>query len=342
MKQYIRQRIILIALLLTACTVLCGCGFSYVINSANQLERADAKEFNLDKTEVPSITRIEIHTRIADVEFIQADSFAVEINYLYWDREPDYELKDGELYFDDSDSFPESYSINFNLHNTIRVYLPKDSAMEYVSIKNASGDVDITGFVTEDLDVTVSYGNFTMQEAGASDADITLSSGTSKISDFNAGTLDFINSYGNARFTNINSVNFSLPGGSAAEEVKISMSSGSVDIDGMYAQDVDIRNSYGDVTCDRIQADTAEFNLSSGDLLLKHGSIERTEVKNSYGDVTMRLPGPASDYALDLDTSYGKLKVDGDNYEEHVERSGNGSKSIKANLSSGDVIVDFE
>jgi DUF4097 and DUF4098 domain-containing protein YvlB len=52
--------------------------------------------------------------------------------------------------------------------------------------------------------------------------------------------------------------------------------------------------------------------------------------------------GPASDYALDLDTSYGKVKVDGDNYDEHLKRNEDGSKSIKANLSSGDVTVDFK
>jgi DUF4097 and DUF4098 domain-containing protein YvlB len=75
---------------------------------------------------------------------------------------------------------------------------------------------------------------------------------------------------------------------------------------------------------------------------VQQGNINEAEVENSYGDVTLKLPGPASDYALDLDTSYGKVKVDGDNYDEHLKRNEDGSKSIKANLSSGDVTVDFE
>jgi DUF4097 and DUF4098 domain-containing protein YvlB len=342
MKQLIRQRIAPLALLLIACTFFSGCGISHVINSATQLDRADAKEFTVDKTEVASITEIEIHTRIADVEFLQSDSFAVEINYLYWDREPEYEMKDGKLYFDDSDSFPISYSLNFNPNNTIKVYLPKDSAMKYVSIEDASGDVDITGFAAEELDVKVSYGNLTMQEASASAAELLLSSGKSRISDFHVGTMDFINSYGNAKFTNINSGDFILPKGAVSKECNISMSSGNVDIDGMYSPYIDIQNSYGDVTCDKLRADTAEFNLSSGDLLVQQSDVNSTEIENSYGDVTLKLPGPASDYALDLDTSYGKVKVDGDNYDEHLKRNEDGSKSIKANLSSGDVTVDFE
>ncbi len=342
MKQLLRHRIAPAILLLIACSFLYGCGFSYVFHSANQLERADAKEFNVDKTEIPSITQVEIHTRIADVEFIQADNFAVEINYLYWDREPDYKLKDGTLYFDDSDSFPESYSINFNLHNTIKVYLPKDSDMEYVSIEDSSGDVDITGFVTKDLTVKVSYGNMSLKEASASTADIILSSGKSNMTDFSVGTLDFVNSYGDAKFKNINTNESGPLGEEAGVECNISMSSGSVDIDGMYSADVDIRNSYGDVTCDNFRADTVQFGLSSGDLLMKHGIINKAEVENSYGDATLSLSGPASDYALDLDTSYGKLKVDGNSYEEHVKLNQNGSKSIKANLSSGDVTIDFK
>lgn len=341
MKHYLRPGIVSATLLLIACTILCGCESSYVISSTNQLNRADAKEFNIDKTEVASITDIEIQTRIADVEFLQSDSFAVEINYLYWDREPDYELKDGRLYFDDSDSFPNSYSINFNLHNTIKVYLPKDSAMNSVSIEDASGDVDITGFAAEELDVTVSYGDLTILEASAASAGITLASGASKISDFNAGTLDFTNSYGSAKFTNINSGDFTLPDGAISEECNISMSSGDVDINGMYSPQVDIRDAYGDVSCESFWADTAKFDLSSGKLLVQ-GQINHADIENSYGDVTLKLSGPASDYALDLDTSYGKVKVDGENYEEHVKQNGNGSKSIKAGLSSGDVTVDFE
>lgn len=342
MKQFVRLRLVPAVLLLTACSILTGCSFSYVMNSANRLERSDAKDFTVEKSEVEPITKVDIHTRIADVEFVQADSFFVEIHYLYWEEKPEYEIKDGALFFDDRDAFPDSYSIDFNLHNTIIVYLPKDSAMEYVSIENSSGDVDITGFAAEDLDVTVSYGNLTMKEASASAADITLSSGTSKMTDFNVGKLDFTNSYGNAKFTNINIANVNLPKGASCDECSINMSSGSVDIDGMYAPTIDIRNSYGNVTCDKFQADTAKFNLSSGDLLINNGDINSAEVVDSYGDVTMRLPGPAADYSLDLDTSYGKIKVDGDSYEEHVKLDGDGSKSISADLSSGDVIVDFK
>lgn len=342
MKHMTRQRIVLAPLFLIACTFFCGCGFFYVFHSANQLKRADAREFIVDKTEVAPITSIEIQTRIADVEFLRSDSFAVEIDYLYWDREPDYELKDGKLYFDDSASFPNSYSIDFNLHNTIKVYLPKDSAMNSVSIEDASGDVDITGFAAVELDVTVSYGDLTIQEASAASAEITLASGSSRISDFNVGTLDYTNSYGDAKFTNINSGEYSLPKGASSKECNISMSSGDVDINGMYSPQVDIRNAYGDVSCENFLADTAKFDLSSGKLLVQKGHINHADIENSYGDVTLKLSGPASDYALDLDTFYGKVKVDGESYEEHVKQNGNGSKSIKANLSSGDVTVDFE
>ncbi len=322
-------------------TLMTGCGFTYVINATNRLDRDDAKEFEVEKTVVEPITNIDIHTGIAEVELIEADTFYVEIEYLYWDEEPEYSIENGELYFDDSDCFPNSYSINFNLDNHIRIYLPKESKLNNISIEDASGDVNITGFVADELDVTVSYGDFTMKEAAAIDADITLSSGTSRISDFQVSELEFTNSYGNASFTDINTTALRLPEGTLWEFFNVTMSSGDVEIKGLISNSIDITNSYGDITMDTLTADNLELSLSSGDCELVQGDVVRMDISNSYGDVTLGLLGASSDYSLDLDTSYGKIRVGENHYEEHVNTQGKGTGKIKAELSSGDVTLDF-
>jgi hypothetical protein len=246
MKQLIRQRIAPLALLLIACTFFSGCGISHVINSATQLDRADAKEFTVDKTEVASITEIEIHTRIADVEFLQSDSFAVEINYLYWDREPEYEMKDGKLYFDDSDSFPISYSsISTRIHHL--KFIAKGQRMKYVSIEDASGDVDITGFCRRGTGCEGILWQPDMQEASASAAEASLIFRKEQNIRFSCGDDGFYQFLWQCKFTNINSGDFILPKGAVSKECNISMSSGNVDIDGMYSPYIDIQNSYGDV-----------------------------------------------------------------------------------------------
>jgi DUF4097 and DUF4098 domain-containing protein YvlB len=299
-------------------------------------------DFNIEKSVVDPITQIVIHTGMAEVELIPADDFYVEIDFMYWEEEPEYSLKDGKLYFDDSDAFPNSYSINFNLDNSIKIYLPEDADLSSLVINNSSGDVSLAGFAAEDMTVTVSYGNFTMKEAAAAEADITLSSGSSKISDFQVGEMDFTNSYGNAKFTNINTGNPLMTEDVTYDSINITMSSGNVNILGLNSSSVDISNSYGDVTCEEVVADEFEAGLSSGNFELLQSDINDIDVKDSYGDVTLNLAGPASDYALDLNTSYGKIKVGDKSYEEHLIVENDGTRTILADLSSGDVKVSFK
>lgn len=342
MKKQVRQVIVTVSLLI-AILLLGGCGMSYGFHySTNHLDRDDAQDFNIEKVEVEPITQIDIHSKVAEVELISSDKFYVEINYLYWDKEPEYSLENGVLFFDDSESFPDSYSINFNLHNVIRVYLPQNSSLQKIGIEDASGDVSVAGFIAEELDISVAYGDLTMKEAAAIDAEITLASGTSKITDFEVGELDYTNSYGDAHFTDINTAASILPEGSVHEQFNVTMSSGNIKIKGLNSTNVELSNSYGGVSCDKITAEEMELELSSGNAVIDHSDILSSDITNSYGDVTLTLVGAATDYSLDLDTSYGKIKVDGKSYEEHLNVDNNGSRSIAANLSSGDIKVDFE
>ena len=322
--------------------LMTGCGYSYVMNAPNRLNREDAKEFILEKTRVEPITDIDIHTGISEVELLEADDFYVDIDYLYWEEEPEYSFVNGKLLFDDSESFPNSYQINFNLKNRIRIYLPKGSNLNSIRIEDASGDVNLSGFTAEELDITVSYGDFTMKEATATQADITLASGNSKITDFQVGMFDYTNSYGAASFTDINTEPFRLPEESELKYFNATMSSGKIEIKGLITNTVDITNSYGSVTMDRLRINDLKLNLSSGDCKLMGGDIITTDVRNSYGDVTLQLLGAPSSYSLDLDTSFGRIRVNDRQYEESVNLPGSGDRTIKAELSSGDVTIDFK
>ncbi|MDF2941229.1 MAG: hypothetical protein K0S01_87 [Herbinix sp.] len=342
MNKKVRKLIPLALAILIAGTFFSGCGSHYIFNSANSLRKEDANNFNVEKSEVDPITQIEIHTGMAEVELIPADNFYVEIDFMYWEEEPEYTLEDGKLYFNDSHAFPNSYSINFNLDNKIKIYLPKDTALSKLYLENASGDVSIAGFVAEDLEVRVAYGDFTMKDAAAAEADVTLSSGTSKISDFQAGTLDFTNSYGNAKFTNINTGDPLMAETVSYDKFKVGMSSGNVNILGLNSSSVEISDSYGNISCEEVVADEFDTELSSGDLEVSKSDINDIETNNSYGDVTLTLAGPASDYTLDLNTSYGKISVGNKDYEEHLILENGGTRSIAADLSSGNVRVRFE
>lgn len=342
MKKQITKILTKLFIILTAGAFFTGCGFSYVINSANTLKKEDAETFVIDKSVTAPITELQIHTGMAQVELIPSDNYYVEINYLYWNEKPEYTLEDGVLIFDDSDALPNSYSINFKLDNYIKIYLPEAAVLNDLLIENSSGDVTVAGFFADNMQITVSYGDFAMQDAAAAQADITLSSGNSQISDFQVGTLDFTNSYGNAEFTNINTDLSLLPSGMAFDQFNVTMSSGDITLHNLKSNSVDLNDSYGDITCDAVSAKEAELNLSSGNLKLDNADIMELAVNNSYGDATLSLLGSSEDYGMDLNTSYGKIKVGDKDYEEQLTIENSGSRSIKADLSSGDVRVKFQ
>lgn len=338
------KKSVFIVLLILTVGILCGCQFQYTFGSGNGgrlLKKEDAEEFSINKIKVEPITSIDIDTRIADVELIASDYYYVEIDYLYWNNEPEYSLTDGKLRFDDGDSFPNSYSINFKLDNVIRIYLPEGAALERLNIENSSGNVSISGFAADRMTVRASYGNVKVKKASAVNAEIKLSSGTSEIDDFQVGDLKFSNAYGNAKFTDINTNELWLNSDVELDRIRIDMSSGNVTIDNMIINTLDLKNSYGNISCKDITAETFDADLSSGELDVNKAALKDIDVSNSYGDVTLNLLGAMEDYSIDLDTSYGNVEVEGKDYDEHFEYAEGSTGSINANLSSGNIKVTF-
>jgi DUF4097 and DUF4098 domain-containing protein YvlB len=311
-------------------------------SSARVLKLSEAKEFTVEKSAVEPLNEIQINTRLADIEILPGDDYYVEINYFYWEDEPEYSLEDGILTFDDEDSIPESYSISFNLHNTIKVYLPKEALVERIDADTSSGDILAQGFTAMNALLDTSYGGLTVEDAAAVNASFTLSSGNSKVKNFTAGELNYTNSYGSAEFNNVNTGDILLPDNTSYENFHATLSSGSCNITGMNFKSMDITNSYGNITCEDITAEELDMSLSSGNLEVSKADLKNADVSNSYGDVTMFLIGTEEDYRLDVGTSYGDVTVGNDTFDGHLQRENDGSREIKADLSSGNIKITFQ
>lgn len=180
-----------------------------------------------------------------------------------------------------------------------------------------------------------------MKQAAATEAEISLSSGSSKISDFQTSNLEFSNSYGDSTFTNINTGEKLFLTDMNYEDVNISMSSGKLKITNLKISNVDISNSYGDVILDKVIADKLRSSLSSGNLDISEADLKKIDLDNSYGDVTLELIGSDTDYSLDLNTSYGEIRIGNNKYEDHYDTNYEGPRKINADLSNGDIRIRF-
>lgn len=340
----INFRKILAITIFFACSVgfMTGCSYHFSFSSGPALKKEDAKEFTLEKTAAEAINCIDIQTRNADIDFISSDKFYVEINYLYWEEQPEYSLEDGRLFFSDKDAFPDSYSINFNPDNSIKVYLPVNAALTDLEIDSASGNVSLMNFVADDAEVNLAYGNLTIENAAAAKASINLASGDSKLTDFQSGNLEFASSYGDSDFTDINTGDPRLSEDITYNDVRIESSSGDIMIDKLDCNSIKLRNSYGNIRCKNINANQLDSTLSSGDITLSKSDILDLSVEDSYGDADLSMSGSEADYSLDLSTSYGGIKVGDKKYEDRLKQDHDGARQLTANLSSGDIRIHFE
>lgn len=337
-----RKKLLYLSIALFTLSFFTGCTIRYSINgSARELKLSEANEFTVEKTAVEPIKEINIDTRMADIEILPGDDYYVEIAYLYWEKEPLYTLEGGILTFNDRDSLPESYSINFHLNNTIKVYLPKEALIDLIDADTSNGDIEAKGFTTKQALLRTSYGGLTVEDAAAVNAKFTLSSGNSKVKNFTAGELSYTNSYGEAEFTNINTDGVMLPDNASYQSFHATLSSGSCTISGISFNSMDITDSYGNITCEEVSSEDFEVSLSSGDLKVTKAALKKTDIRNSYGDVTLSLSGSEEDYRLDLSTSYGDIKVGDDSFEGHLQRENNGDRELKADLSSGNIKISF-
>lgn len=338
-----KSSIIILLMLAVALFSACRYNINYgTVSMENILRKEDAKEYSVKKTNIPPISSIEITTRIADIELVKADDYYIEINYLYWEDEPQYKMTDKKLTFSDDKSMPNSYSINFDPKNIVRVYIPEDAQFDKIYLDSSSGNIELEGFKADNLKAKSSYGNIKLEACAATEANLKLSSGNSSITDFQTGELDYSNSYGNAKFKNINTGESKLSADISFDKLNISMSSGNAEFKNVFIKSLEISNSYGNIDCDGITADRFKAKLSSGNLNIDEADIRELDIDNSYGYVNLKLLGKESDYSYDLDTSYGKIKVNNISYDDRLLKDNDAAGSISADLSSGDISISFK
>lgn len=336
-----QKTIIFLSCILSNILLISGCGANHFVSS-NTLDKKNAKEFIQEKQVIASISQIEIDARYGDIELIPSDHYYIEINYLYWKDKPNYYVKDGTLHFDDNQAFPRSFSLNFEVHNYIKVYLPENAKIKQIELDDSSGDITVKGCISDILKLNASYGDIFMDNVVVNEATINLSSGTSDVKNTNFSKLKYSNSYGDADFINVNGKENSLSEQQKFEEFRCQMSSGDVTIKGLNCDSIDLDNSYGDIDCNKINGSQLDADLSSGDFEIRNSDVEEIRINNSYGDAAFHLAGSYNDYNMDFDTSYGKIRVEDRLYKNHASINNNSPKEIQADLSSGDIEVYFE
>lgn len=333
-----------VGLMLSILGVFMG-GFSrQIVWDRNGLRSVDKRNPNIiSELDLDTISSIDVDASYANIEFIESDKYGFEIIYyndIYNDG-PVWSFENGRLKlgFSEGSVKMQILSMDFSFTGSrgkIKIYLPRGTELETVSLKTGSGDINIGGFNANKAIIHNSYGDVSLNGFSGGDLRIELDSGDFKGADIKAGDVVFNNRYGNGSIErlNTNSLKADITSGDfvmrdcSTGETEIKNSYGDVSLSGFIsagfkveldsgrftgididARDVLLSNKYGNGSFEKLNTNSLKAFITSGDFEITDSSLGETEIANSYGDITTT---GTSALNADILAASGDIDLNGD------------------------------
>lgn len=209
--------------------------------------------------------------------------------------------------------------------NKLNLNLGKLAAKPYVT-------VTVPDTVLESGDITCDVGNVSVRGVDMGSLSVTLDVGNVNLLDLLLGSL------------------------------KAAVDTGNLELRGLKVESLaSLHTDTGNIECERtsigesisLEADTGNLELEQvtvprlhalcdvGDMELEDVHADVIEAQTDTGDIRLDLPGSLEQYALDLQTDIGSVRVDDVKQDAHYITIG-GTKIVTAKTDTGDVSVDFE
>ena len=316
-------------------SVLCltGCSggiFTFFVYNYDNADKYTAG----DREITDKITTINIDYISGDVKFKGTDSDKVTIkensNTSLSEEHKVHTWVDGSTLYVRFCASTNKISF-FKIEKNLEITVPESQALENLTVKVSSGNMDFSGFKTDKLIARSSSGDVGMS-CTASEADIKASSGSIDFTQEGDGkSVDISSSSGKVRVSQKGSLDY----------VKIHSSSGSVDALLGKVSSVDVHVSSGNISIDADEITNLKTSASSGHNEFRFGKAPASsDIHSSSGYVKIFIPAD-SDLTIHPHISSGEL-----NYELPLTKNGkdyvngNGSNEMTIRVSSGNVDIN--
>ena len=229
------------------------------------------------------------------------------------------------------DKKKNNFDINMGYNENIYIEIVVDNdELTKLDVKASSGDVSV-----EDLNVEgkikVSSGAIYIENcAEGKDLETVVSSGSLTINNSNFENLSHKQSSGD---TEINTV--------TAKSIAIDSTSGSVTVLSVYADTIDCKLTSGEIYASEVECDSIKTKNTSGDINILNIRTDKVEADSTSGTVEYMIIGDENDYDFTLKATAGDVKAGSVEADHKFERNNGLDKSVNANTTSGDVIINF-
>lgn len=262
----------------------------HVVDSKGPIEIKDLK---LNK-----FTDIDIESDVFDIEFIESNDYGIEIKYYENIEKPTYSLEDGTLKISTAAKNISNFrffnlDFNFDIINdqSIKIYLPKNTNLNNISIKSNVGSIDISNFTSQNLNIESDIGDVTINDAKLDKLNAKLDTGKLNIENCEITDGKIKTGIGDVKGTNLKS-----------SGLNIDCDTSSIKLQGDLQGDTEISSNIGSITLETSN-DKSFYNY---DISTDIGSIklddEKQGSKITNSDVN-------SNNNLNLFTDTGSISV---------------------------------
>ena len=303
------------------------------IHASNGEDVQEVNERNMQE-----FTEINIDVASADIEFIEADDFGLEIyndtrSPLTWSN------KNGRL------EVRHKNNMNIGLldlvitggdrnRSYVKVYFPADVGFSRIDIGSASGNKNIVDFpelrVDEFMIDSIS-GNIDVSGIIAGKLNISSTSGRLSLSDVEAKEVAFDCISGNAKITNLK-----------ADSLKYDKTSGEGDIIDSNIGSLKLSSISGGISLKNVDSEGLYVDSGSGNFEYQ-GSIEGDiKIDIISGRVKLELSGSSDDYDKNIESISGTTNIDGQRFQGDINIRNDGKYKINIDSASGNVNISFD
>ncbi len=231
---------------------------------------------------------------IGDVNFI-TEKGLTDARIEYQNRDSHFE---SDFVFKDSGSYfnyKEPKGFNFNVKDTLKDMEKKFTLTIYLP----------EGFEMNKLDAALDMGDLSLGRLKVKDLTAELDMGSFTADDLTTRTADFDLDMGNFTVSSL-----------TAETADIELSMGNLTIRNVNAHDFTVSNDMGDI----------EVGLLTG--------AQKIDLDADTGTIELTVDGFLSDYEVDAENDFGTLRIDGKNYSERFQSSGNRKLTLSNDMGS--------
>ena len=301
---------ILSGLVCTALIIATGIqhGNAAPANASSMKREKFPQPYQLEKTKIDEFSELSLQLDYSNVSIIPSDGYYLEYCLDGTNKEPEYEIKDGKLSFQEGKP-RQDFHFSWNLFG-----YPKGQEEFYLNL----------------------YGNLTGESLSGENLTIGIESGNLEIGAIRCDNLQIKAEYGNVTGDSF----------TASGQADIKLDSGNLELSQLSAGDFRLSNEYGGCTVESYQVTDGFISMDSGNLKLRKAAMGNLEILSAYGNVDLSLAGDVSDPDYDMEVEYGTLKIGGKTIEpdedgctSYTDPGRQKDSSIQIQCESGNVTV---